>query len=137
MAKFKTENRAYFFATGKRKSAIATVRLYPEGEGNIEVNEETLRNWSDEASQYDRAMRPLAVLSAQKDYDAVVIVRGGGKSAQSEAIQLGIARALEKKDGTLREQLKKEDLLTRDSRVKERKKPGLRKARRAVQFSKR
>ena len=130
-------NRAYFYANGKRKSAVATVRLYPEGKGDITINDQTLREWSNDDNMSNNVTQPLEILSMRKDFDLVIITRGGGKNAQAEAIRLGLARALVKKDASYKEQLKGESLLTRDSRVKERKKPGLRKARRRPQFSKR
>ncbi|HEY5713789.1 MAG TPA: 30S ribosomal protein S9 [Candidatus Gracilibacteria bacterium] len=130
-------NRAYFYANGKRKTSIATVRLYPQGKGDCEVNGVSLREWADTDQIMANVNKPLDLMGARKDYDLVIITKGGGKVAQSEAIRLGIARAIVKKDPKSREQLKKESLLTRDSRTKERKKPGLRKARRAPQFSKR
>ena len=130
-------NRAYFYANGKRKTAVATVRLYPQGKGEVTINGVSLRDWADSDQMIRAINHPLDILGAKKEYDLEIITKGGGKNAQSEAIRLGIARSLVKKDPSLREQLKKDALLTRDSRTKERKKPGLRKARRAVQFSKR
>lgn len=128
---------AYFYANGKRKNAIATVRLYPQGTGTISINGETLREWSDNENMIFKVLQPLNILGLKKDVDLVIITRGGGKMAQADAICLGLSRALVKKDATYREQLKTEDLLTRDSRVKERKKPGLRRARKSAQWSKR
>lgn len=128
---------AYFYANGKRKNAIATVRLYPEGQGEVQVNGVKLREWADDDHMIFTVNQPLETLSAKKEVDIEIITRGGGKKAQAEAIRLGIARAFVKKDMTLREQLKTEHFLTRDSRVKERKKPGLRGARRSPQWSKR
>lgn len=128
---------AYFYANGKRKNAIATVRLYPEGQGELMVNGVKLREWADDEHMVFTVNQPLETLSAKKEVDIEVITRGGGKKAQAEAIRLGIARAFVKKDMTLREQLKTEHFLTRDSRIKERKKPGLRRARRSPQWSKR
>ena len=130
-------NRAYFYANGKRKTAIATVRLYPQGEGKITVNGQTLREWADTDDIFNAAQAPLVELGIKNEYDIDIITRGGGKSAQGDAIKLGIARALVKKDAAFREKLKKGSYLTRDSRVKERKKPGLHGARRTPQFSKR
>ena len=128
---------AYFYANGKRKNAVATVRLYPQGSGGVTVNGVTLQEWTDNPIMSHRVMQPLNLLGLKKDVDLEIITRGGGKMAQADAICLGIARALVKKDNTYREQLKAEDLLTRDSRVKERKKPGLRGARKSAQWSKR
>ena len=127
----------YFYANGKRKTSVATVRLYPQGQGEVSVNGMKLREWSDDENMVHTVMQPLDILGAKKDVDVVIITAGGGKKAQAEAIRLGIARAFVKKDPSLREQLKSEGLMTRDSRVKERKKPGLRKARKSPQWSKR
>jgi len=128
---------AYFYANGKRKTAIATVRLYPEGSGELTVNGAKLREWADDEKMVHAVLQPLELLGKKKDVDLEIITRGGGKQAQAGAIQLGIARAFVKKDSSLKESLRHADMLTRDSRVKERKKPGLRKARRSPQWSKR
>ncbi len=84
-----------------------------------------------------RIQKPLSLLGTKKDVDLEIITRGGGKVAQADSIALGISRAFVKKEGSHREQLKTEDLLTRDSRVKERKKPGRARARKSKQWSKR
>ena len=131
------ENRAYFHAVGRRKSARATVKLFPEGSGDVIVNNKKVRDWADTEEMVRTISEPLKVLGAAKDFDLVIRTSGGGKVAQAEAARLGIARALIKKQMEHRPQLKEEGLLTRDPRVKERKKPGLKKARRASQFSKR
>ncbi len=128
---------AYFYANGKRKSAVATVRLYPEGSGDITINGNSLREWADTDEIVARVSKPLTLLGERKDVNIEIITRGGGKVAQADSIALGIARAFVKKDSTNREQLKVEDLLTRDSRVKERKKPGRPRARKSKQWSKR
>ena len=131
------DNRAYFHAVGRRKSARATVKLFPEGSGEVIVNNKKAREWSDTEEMLKTINEPLKVLGATKDFDLVIRTSGGGKIAQAEAARLGIARALIKKQLEHRPQLKEEGFLTRDPRVKERKKPGLKKARRASQFSKR
>ncbi len=131
------ENRAYFYAVGRRKTARATVKLFPEGTGDVIVNNKTVREWADTQEMLKTVIEPLAVLGVKKDFDIVVRTSGGGKIAQAEAARLGVARALIKKQAESRPQLKEEGLLSRDPRVKERKKPGLKKARRASQFSKR
>jgi small subunit ribosomal protein S9 len=128
---------AYFYANGKRKSAVATVRLYPQGSGNISINGESLKDWSDSDEIFFRIQKPLGLLGVKKEIDLEIITKGGGKVAQADSIVLGISRAFVKKDPTYREQLKTEDLLTRDSRVKERKKPGRARARKSKQWSKR
>ncbi len=128
---------AYFYANGKRKSAVSTVRLYPQGSGDLLVNGQSLRDWADSDEIFFRVMKPLDLIGARKDVDLEIITKGGGKVAQADSIALGIARAFVKKDPSHREQFKTEDLLTRDARVKERKKPGLRRARKSAQWSKR
>ena len=128
---------AYFYANGKRKNAVATIHLHPEGSGEFTINGKSIQEWGDDRQAILTVQAPLEVLGLKKDMDVEVITRGGGKRAQSEAIRLGLSRALVKKDPTAREQLKQEGFMTRDSRVKERKKPGLRGARRSPQWSKR
>ena len=133
----KTQNRAYFYALGKRKTARATVKLFPDGEGVITINSKKIRDWADTEDMVQKIQEPLKLLGVKNDFDIDIRVSGGGKVAQSESARLGISRALLKKDATIRPQLRAEGLLTRDPRRKERKKPGLAKARRAKQFSKR
>jgi len=130
-------NKAYFYAIGKRKTSRATVKLFPGGKGEIKVNDLDLRKWADSDAILRAVLHPLELLGVKKDFDFEIRTSGGGKSAQGEAIRLGISRALVKKEAKLREQLKEAGFLTRDPRSKERKKPGLKKARRAPQFSKR
>ncbi len=133
----KTQNRAYFYALGKRKTSRATVKLFPEGEGQITINSKKLRDWANTEDMVQMILSPLKLLGVKNEFDVDVRVSGGGKVAQAESARLGIARALLKKDANIRHQLREEGFLTRDPRVKERKKPGLKKARRAPQFSKR
>ncbi len=133
----KTQNRAYFYALGKRKTSRATVKLFPEGEGMITINSKKLRDWADTEDMVQKIQEPLKLLGVKNEFDVDIRVSGGGKTAQAESARLGISRALLKKDSSLRSQLREEGLLTRDPRKKERKKPGLKKARRAPQFSKR
>ena len=133
----KTQNRAYFYALGKRKTSRETVKLFPEGEGVITINSKKLRDWADTEDMVQAILAPLKLLGVKNEFDVDIRVSGGGKVAQSESARLGISRALLKKDATVRAQLREEGFLTRDPRVKERKKPGLKKARRAPQFSKR
>ena len=122
---------------GKRKQASARVFLIP-GEGNLIINNVS----GDKYLQYNDSYlnlvwSPLQKLSLEKNYDVVALVKGGGLTGQAEAIQLGIARLLCKMDSENRSVLKPGGFLTRDSRIKERKKYGLRKARKAPQYSKR
>lgn len=123
-------------ATGRRKSSVARVRLVP-GKGNIEVNKRDVREYLQSDILLLVARRPLELVGAADKYDVKVNVIGGGVAGQAGAISHGIARALVLANETYKAELKKEGLLTRDSRKKERKKYGLKKARKAPQFSKR
>ena len=131
------KNRSYFYANGKRKTARATVRMYSDGSGDILVNEKPLKERADQDAMVNTVLQPLELLGEKKNVDVKIITSGGGKVAQAEAMRLGIARALLIKDGEYRKQLKDMGFLTRDPREKERKKPGLKRARRAPQWSKR
>jgi small subunit ribosomal protein S9 len=126
----------YFYANGKRKSAIAKVRLY-KGEGKIVINERDIKEWQDYKEQAQKIITPLKVVGMDGNFDISIKVIGGGHNAQAEAMRLGVAKALVVFDPTLKGTLKKLGLVSRDQRVKERKKPGLKSARRASQFSKR
>jgi len=122
---------------GRRKKSIARVFLVP-GEGNLIIN----KSPGDKYLQYndtylDTVWAPLAKLNLEKNFDIIALVNGGGLTGQASAIQLGVARLLCKMDKENRTVLKPFGLLTRDSRIKERKKYGLRKARKAPQYSKR
>lgn len=123
-------------ATGRRKSAIARVRLTP-GEGNISVNERTLENYFPRDVLRALILKPLLICDKQRSVNLSMTVDGSGISAQAGALAHGISRALLKLDAGLRATLKKEGLLTRDSRMKERKKYGQKGARKRFQFSKR
>ncbi len=129
--------RAYFYAVGRRKTSRATVKLFPNGKGDIKVNGVSLQEWSDDQWMLITLQQPLSLLGVKKDFDIEIRTSGGGTHAQAESARLGITRALIRKEPEWRGQLKEEGFLTRDPRVKERKKPGLKKARRAPQFSKR
>ena len=124
-----------FHAVGRRKKAIARVRLIP-GEGNITVNKRNLDEYFGYETLKTVVRQPL-VLTNQGSFDVMVNVNGGGLTGQAGAIRHGISRALCKADPDLRATLKKAGFLTRDPRMKERKKYGLKAARRAPQFSKR
>ena len=123
-------------STGRRKSSIARVRLY-EGTGSFTLNNRSLESYFPQAALRMRVMGPLKTADAEGRYDVHAQLEGGGFTGQSDALRLGIARALIELDPELRPALKKEGMLTRDSRRVERKKYGLRKARRAPQFTKR
>jgi len=122
--------------TGRRKSAIARVRLVP-GTGNILVNKRPLDDYLKYETLRVIVREPLMITDTMGQYDVLVNVGGGGYTGQAGAIRHGISRALLEVDNELRPILKKAGFLTRDSRMKERKKYGLKKARKASQFSKR
>ena len=126
----------YFYSNGKRKTAVARVKLFQEGSGKVTVNGLKIAEYFS-GVQIENATSPLSLTGNKKNFDVEVVVLGGGKSAQSDAIRLGVSRALLLFDPELRPSLKREGFLRRDARVKERKKPGLKGARRAPQFSKR
>ena len=123
-------------ATGRRKSSVARVRLVP-GEGNIVINGRELKNYFGLKTLELIVNQPLELTETKGKYDVLVNVCGGGFSGQAGAIRHGISRALLKVDAELRAALKKAGFLTRDPREKERRKYGLKKARKASQFSKR
>ncbi len=125
-----------YYGTGRRKSSTARVFMKP-GTGNITINKKTLEEYFGRETAHMILRQPLDVTDTNGKFDIMVTVKGGGDSGQAGAIRLGIARALLKYDESLRGDLKKEGLLTRDARKVERKKVGLHKARRATQFSKR
>jgi small subunit ribosomal protein S9 len=124
-------------ATGRRKNATARLTVYP-GSGRILVKNKTLDDYfGGLGRQKKEAIKPIELFAGSKDYDFDIDVMGGGVTGQSGAIRHALARAIIKIDPTMRAQFKKEGLLTRDSRMVERKKPGRAKARKRFQFSKR
>lgn len=127
----------YFYAVGRRKRSIATVRLYENGSGKIYVNELELKDYFPHFEFQKVINDPLNAVGHSNKHDITINVKGGGKSGQADSIKLGIARALTLLDKELRESLKKQGYLKRDPRKKERKKPGLKRARRAPQWAKR
>ena len=133
-----TTTQSYYYGTGKRKSAIARVRLYPGGSGTIVVNgkpvEEALP-WIDWQKRANQVFENVPSVAGR--FNVVAKIQGGGISAWADALRHGIARALVVADPTLRTELRKYGFLTRDSRIKESKKYGLKKARRAPQYTKR
>ena len=129
--------KSNFYATGKRKTAVARVWITP-GSGKIVVNEVSVDEYFDGVEQSRFAVeKPLKVTDTVAKFDVMATLRGGGKSAQAEALRHGISRALTAADPELRHALKRAGLLTRDPRAKERKKYGQRSARARFQFSKR
>ena len=127
---------AKFYGTGRRKKSIARVFLEP-GKGNITINKRSLDDYFGPETLKVIVCQPLEAVSASDKYDITVTVKGGGFTGQAGAIRHGIARALCEADADFRPALKKAGYLTRDPRMKERKKYGLKGARRAPQFSKR
>jgi small subunit ribosomal protein S9 len=132
----KSANASQRVTTGRRKEAVARVRVAP-GSGEFSVNDRPLDEYFPTRVHRMVARSPLQVLGREKDYDIVVTIHGGGIAGQAGAVRLGVARALVAVDPELRRQLKAEGLLRRDPREKERRKYGLKKARKAPQYSKR
>ena len=135
MPKAKSE-KVVFYGTGRRKKAIARVRLV-DGKGNITINGKNIDEYLGMETLKVIVRQPLVLTNTLDKYDVIATVIGGGYTGQAGAIRHGIARALLQANGEFRLSLKQNGFLTRDSRMKERKKYGLKKARRAPQFSKR
>lgn len=127
----------YYEGIGRRKEASARVRLFPGGTGKIVINEKEGDDYISRFGDLAILLEPLDAVGQQRSYDISVKVSGGGVSGQRDAIRLGIARALLKIDPDLRPPLRQGGMLTRDARVKERKKPGLVRARKAPTYTKR
>ena len=125
-----------YTAIGRRKSSVATVTLTP-GKGNITVNGKDVKDYMPYETLVMDLVQPLELVESKDKYDVTIVVRGGGFSGQTGAIRLGITRALMLANQENRPALKDAGMVTRDARIKERKKYGLKKARRAPQFSKR
>ena len=128
--------KVVFLGTGRRKSSVARVRLV-EGKGNITVNGKDINEYFGEETLRVIVRQPLTVTNTLSKYDVIAKVQGGGFSGQAGAVRHGIARALNEAIAEYRPVLKSNGFLTRDPRMKERKKYGLKKARKAPQFSKR
>ncbi len=126
----------YSEAVGRRKTAIARVRLYP-GKGKIVVNGKEMKDYFPLAKLQEKVIAPLTIAGRKESFNISVKAEGGGITGQAEAVRLGISRALLLEDADVKSSLKKEGLMTRDSRRRERKKPGKRSARRSPQWSKR
>lgn len=127
----------YYEGIGRRKEASARVRIYPGGTGRITINDKDGAEYMPRAGDMEILLQPLTLIGQERNYDISVHVNGGGISGQRDAIRLGLARALLLIDPELKAQLRGADLLTRDARVKERKKPGLKRARKAPTYTKR
>jgi len=132
----KTPDAKYVPAMGKRKTASASIRMHTNGTGIITINGQTINDYFTTDYQKKVIDQPLKH-TGMKDMDFSILVKGGGKTAQADACRLGIAKLLIKLDPELRPTMRAKGWVTRDSRKKERKKPGLKRARRAPQWSKR
>ena len=137
MAKATTKKKVQYWGTGRRKKAVARVRLIPAGDGTITINKKSLDQYFGLDTLKYIVRQPLALTETSAKYDIIVNVVGGGFTGQAGAIRHGISRALLQSSQDFRPQLKAAGFLTRDPRMKERKKYGLKKARKAPQFSKR
>jgi len=133
----KKDTIKYYQGTGRRKNAIARVRIYEKGKGGIIINNKNLEEFFKFFEYKQQAISPLELTDKKDKLDVMVKVSGGGQRGQAEAIRHGIARALVDMDQELKPVLRKNGYLTRDPRAKERKKPGLKRARRAPQWRKR
>ena len=127
----------YFYGTGKRKTAIARVRLYADDPGPVIVNGKPMEEYFNWSPWQTPIHEPFAITETRNKFRVVAKVTGGGVNAQAEAIRHGIARALVVVDEALKTPLRRQGLITRDSRIKESKKYGLKRARRAPQYTKR
>ena len=130
--------KKYFYGLGRRKSSTARARLYAGGKGTITINSKTASAYLDEnKTMLAELTDPLALVGKQKDFDITILVSGGGKAGQVDAMKLAISKAITVDAPDLRSTLKKAEFLRRDPREKERKKYGLRSARKREQYSKR
>lgn len=127
----------YYEGIGRRKTSTARVRLFPGGSGKITINDKDGQEYLPRIGDIQVMTEPLDAVGQLRSYDITVHVNGGGVTGQRDAIKLGIARALLQIDPDMRSALKVRGLLTRDARIKERKKPGLKRARKAPTFTKR
>jgi small subunit ribosomal protein S9 len=126
----------YYEAVGRRKRAVARVRLYP-GQGEVVINGKGLQEYFGRPQDWRDAMAPLELTNSRGQFNISVLVNGGGVTGQAQAIRHGVSRALLLADPDLKAVLRRAGLLTRDPREKERKKPGLKRARKAPQYTKR
>lgn len=127
----------YFEGTGRRKTSTARVRLFPGGTGEVVVNEKKGKEYFARIGDYDAVVAPLRAIGQDGKFNITIHVSGGGSTGQAEATRQGVARALLVMNEDLRKPLRRSGFLTRDSREKERKKPGLKKARKAPTYTKR
>jgi len=133
----KEKSKEVFLATGRRKEAVASVRLFPQGKGKIVINGKELNQYFVTVDNQAQVKKALLVIEVADKMDVLARVKGGGLSGQAGAVSLGISRCLVKWDPQIRSTLRREDLLTRDPRAKERKKYGRKGARRRFQWTKR
>jgi small subunit ribosomal protein S9 len=126
----------YFEGVGRRKRAVARVRLYP-GTGEVVINDKALKEYFGRVQDWQGAVAPLKLTKNEGRFNLSVLVKGGGITGQAEAVRHGVARALLNANPDLRSLLRRAGFLTRDSREKERKKVGLKRARKAPQYTKR
>jgi small subunit ribosomal protein S9 len=127
----------YYEGLGRRKTATARVRLFPDSEGNFVVNDKPLEEYFTRDVDQLNIREPLKVSGTEGHFGVSIKVKGGGVTGQAGAVRLGISRALLKADPDYRQVLRQHGMLTRDPRAKERKKPGLKRARKAPQYTKR
>lgn len=127
----------YYEGIGRRKAASARVRIYPGGSGKFVINDKEASDYQPRFGDLEIMLQPLAAAGQERSVDISVHVNGGGITGQRDAIRLGLARALMALDPDLRQTMRDHELITRDPRVKERKKPGLKRARKAPTYTKR
>lgn len=127
----------YYEGIGRRKTATARVRLHSDGSGQLVVNGQPYQEYFGRDVDWNNLLMPLKLTHTEAQFDVTVLVEGGGITGQSEAVRMGMSRALLKVDPEFRTLLRKAGILTRDAREKERKKPGLKRARKAPQYTKR
>lgn len=137
MSSKKSKDKGYYGAVGRRKTSNAHVRFFPNQPGEVTINGISAQKYFPYFEWLDAALAPLRESSLLESSTVTVIVKGGGKRSQAEAVRHGIARALVSYEEGFKKALRAAGYLTRDSRMKERKKPGLKRARRAPQWSKR
>jgi small subunit ribosomal protein S9 len=135
--KLAENHESYYYGTGRRKTAVARVRLYPNGDGAMTINGRDAEAYFGQQRLLSQARAPLRLLELVSRFDVRVKVAGGGVSGQAGAVRHGVARALVRADEESKSALRKAGFLTRDPRVKERKKYGLKRARKAPQYTKR
>jgi len=133
----KMADEKYYYGLGRRKTAVAKVRLYESKKTDFVINNKPAGEYLADVRQEAKLTESLKAVGKDKDFRVTVVARGGGLSAQAEAIRLGVARALLEFEPNTKKTLRDLGFLSRDPRAKERKKPGLRRARKAPQFSKR